>query len=44
MVKKSAKSAKRTTPKKAKSVKLDLTFADPLRLAAKASAARKIKR
>jgi hypothetical protein len=44
MVKKSAKSPKKTTPKKAKSVKMDMTFADPLKLAAKASAAKKIKR
>jgi hypothetical protein len=44
MVKKSAKSPKKTTPQKAKSAKLEMVFTDPLKLAAKASAAKKIKR
>ena len=43
MAKKSTKPAKKTIPKKATSVKAGAIFADPLKLAAKASAARKIK-
>ena len=44
MVKKSAKSPKKATPGKAKAVKLEMSFIDPLKLAAKASAAKKTKR